>query len=218
MYIVKQVRLKISKYSLRITVSKFSSKKNAREYSKDTLYEAASLYVSTVDVHWVKKIMLKGFRSRSKRDSKRSKDNLDTNNSEFNVDEDTTSPKLKHDLKEEWRLSGLSADVSEFAGRLLDHLVKGPDDTTQVRGKIHTAYQKTMEEMLMDPRCQPQIGGTMEPLEHSRRDAGEEEDEHESTQGSEAEHEEGSYCAQADEDDSDEQHMQPTIVREESEL
>ena len=167
--------------------------------------------------------MLKGFRSRSKRDSKRSKENLrlDASDSDLNVDTDPVSSCgtiSKRDLKEEWRLSGLSRDVGEFARRLLDHLVEGQDATTSVNGELYTAFQKTVTEMQNDPKRQPQFRGTGLEGHQSWPNTEAEGDEQESTPGSEAEHEEGSYCAQADEEDSDETQVRPRTMQKKSEL
>ena len=118
--------------------------------------------------------------------------------------------KLKHDLKH----SGWSRDASEFARRLLDnYLEEESNDETRVgeMEKFHSAFRKTVKEV--PTGRQPQIGGTREPFKapDSRRNA---DDNQESSQGSEAEHEDGSYCAEYDSDD---QYVQHTTVQEGSE-
>ena len=158
---------------------------------------------------------MSGIRSRIPKRSAKDKLYARDNDSDSADTDSGIVGKLKRDLKH----SGLSRDASEFARRLLDnyHLEEESDldRTTRVSGsggKFHSAFQKTVKEM---PRCQPQGLGMKEPLEDSRRNsAGEEGDEQES---SEAEREDESFCAQANEDESDEQRVQPTTVREGSE-
>ena len=146
------------------------------------------------------------------------KDKLDIRDS---ISDAGVLQKLKHDLEH----SGWSKDASEFARRLLDNYLEEESgvETRRVGGnindeKFHSAFRKTVKEV--PTGRQPQIGGMRQPFkEDSRRNADdrEEGDDQESSQGSEAEHEDGSYCAQADEYDSDDQYMQNTTVREESE-
>jgi hypothetical protein len=131
------------------------------------------------------------------------KEKLDTRDSDGDAG---VVQKLKQDLKH----SGWSRDASEFARRLLDNYQS--DGETQVGGdgeKFHSAFRKTVKEM--PTGRQPQIGGMREPLADSRRNADDYEEGDD--QGSEAEHEDGSYCAQADEYDSDDQFVQHTTVQ-----
>ena len=167
--------------------------------------------------------MWKGIRSRSKRDSKRSKEKLRADAND-NVDvlqgTDTPAAISKHDLKERWGGSGLSGDLLEFAGDLLDRLVKGPDTAT-VREEIHTAFQDAMALHGHPDGRQPNLE-TWENFHQKQAEAQRVgDDEYTPThplQRAEAEREDrdDSYCAQATDEDEFDERVQPTKKRKES--
>ena len=165
--------------------------------------------------------MWKGIRSRSKRDSKRSKEKLANDTIDVLQDTETSAAAIsKHDLKRRWGSSELSGDLLQFAGDLLDHLVKGPETAT-VGGEIHTAFQDAIA-LHSHPGRQPNLE-TREGFHQKQAGAQRVgDDEYIPThplQRAEAdrEDEDDSYCAQAatDEDEIDER-VQPATKQKES--